>query len=184
MNHIPEELFSIRIDTIINRSSNTVIINNLQYLSIIKLLDKELRLLVENPNITKGLINYLSQDKSTNKPYLLYEILKNIKVTNLCQQNQIIYLTDIFYYAILRFLTINTYYQYVRENIYRQRCCCFYCKVYYLYKFDDEQLINTDLRKIIPIGRSHYIKNGKYLIQIPCCLECYLEYKMKSKSFD
>jgi len=171
MDIIPDELYSLKVEPIVNRSTNILTIDSLKYVAAVKFLTNYFGFTVNNYELPLSIIKYLSLVISNPEKYnLLFSILKAIPINKICQQNQILFLTDYLYYASLRFLIKYTYDQLITKRL-KVTSTCFYCNVYFFYK--EESCSNTDLRKVIPTGKIQLItKNGsKY--RSDCCWDCY-----------
>ena len=163
---IPEELFNINIDNLVNKSTNIMVVDNLQYLSIIKLINvhphiTKYRLNIHSQNM---LIKYLSLDHSDySKPLLLHNILKDINVREICSEYNILHLSPLFYTVIIRYLVkaiYNNFAPKIKELACRS-CGCYFLKT-------EGSYINSDLRRIIPIGTRIKGMNMLYPIYSYC----------------
>lgn len=165
MMKIPKKLYNIILDPIINKSTSNLIVDSLQYLTIVKILEKELKFLINDSNTLFKVLAYLKlTNLSTKKLILLASIFKKIKVADICQKYRLFYLTDIFYYSILRYLTKWLYHELVSKT----NWLCLYCGNHYYFELHEYN--NTDLRRIIPIGGTLPIKWYGFR---SCCWDCY-----------
>jgi len=150
----------------------------LQHLAIIKLLDKDLKSLI-NENTYNSLSSYFKSlivNKETDiirSEYFKYEnihttSLQFLKVDDICQKYHISHLIDICYCVILHYLIVKLCNIYIVDENWIP------CSCYRTLNMDDKEYHTTlNLRKMIDIGIYLFNPRILYMIYYSCCNKCY-----------